>query len=162
MTTGETQLESDLIGQEVSTGKQLKTADIQSGEVTSEFREDRNPTKGKVVNVEADPRNKNIERLILEDGTVLNRNKNTGAISLNKKVKASTIETEVKGEAAVTNEFDELADINKMTSIKKKKEAMKAFNEKYGDKATRISEIDSKFTSIVSNLETKGIIIKKC
>lgn len=162
MTTGETQLESDLIGKDVSTGKQLKTADIQTGEVTSEFREDKNPTKGKVVNVEADPRNKNIERLILEDGTVLNRNKNTGAISLNKKVKASTIETEVKGEAAVTNEFDELADINKMTSIKKKKEAMKAFNEKYGDKATRISEIDSKFTSIVSNLETKGIIIKKC
>jgi hypothetical protein len=162
MTTGETQLESDLIGKDVSTGKQLKTADIQTGEVTSEFREDKNPTKGKVVNVEADPRNKNIERLILEDGTVLNRNKNTGAISLNKKVKASTIETEVKGEATVTNEFDELADINKMTSIKKKKEAMKAFNEKYGDKATRISEIDSKFTSIVSNLETKGIIIKKC
>lgn len=162
MTTGETQLESDLIGKDVSTGKQLKTADIQTGEVTSEFREDKNPTKGKVVNVEADPRNKNIERLILEDGTVLNRNKNTGAISLNKKVKASTIETEVKGEAAVTNEFDELADINKMTSIKKKKEAMKAFNEKYEEKATRISEIDSKFTSIVNQLKTKGIIIKKC
>ena len=162
MTTGENQLESDLIGQEVSTGKQLKTADIQTGEVTSEFREDKNPTKGKVVNVEADPRNKNIERLILEDGTVLNRNKNTGAISLNKKVKASTVDTEVTTEATVTNEFDELADINKMTSIKKKKEAMKAFNEKYGDKATRISEIDSKFTSIVNNLETKGIIKKKC
>lgn len=162
MTTGETQLESDLIGKDVSTGKQLKTADIQTGEVTSEFREDKNPTKGKVVNVEADPRNKNIERLILEDGTVLNRNKNTGAISLNKKVKASTVDTELTTETTVTNEFDELADINKMTSIKKKKEAMKAFNEKYGDKATRISEIDSKFTSIVSNLETKGIIKKKC
>lgn len=69
---------------------------------------------------------------------------------------------EVTAEATVTNEFDELADINKLTSPKKKRDAMKAFNEKYGEKATRISEIDSKFTSIVSNLETKGIIKKKC
>jgi hypothetical protein len=162
MTTGETQLESDLIGQDVSTGKQLKTADIQTGEVTSEFREDKNPTKGKVVNVEADPRNKNIERLILEDGTVLNRNKNTGNITLNNKVKASTVETEVKGEATAKNEFDELSDINNITSPKKKKDAMKAFNEKYGEKAARISEIDSKFTSIVSKLESNKIITKKC
>lgn len=162
MTTGETQLESDLIGKDVSTGKQLKTSDIQTGETTSEFREDKNPTKGKVVNVEADPRNKNIERLILEDGTVLNRNKNTGAISLNKKVKASTVDTELTTETTVTNEFDELADINKLTSPKKKRDAMKAFNEKYGEKATRISEIDSKFTSIVNQLKTKGIIKKKC
>ena len=162
MTTGETQIESDLIGTDVSTGKQLKTADIQTGEVTSEFREDRNPTKGKVVNVEADPKNKNVERLILEDGTVLNRNKNTGNITLNNKVKASTVDTEVKGEAAAKNEFDELSDINKLTSPKKKRDAMKAFNEKYGDKATRISEIDSKFTSIVNKFESQGIIKKKC
>jgi len=162
MTTGETQIESDLIGTDVSTGKQLKTADIQTGEVTSEFREDRNPTKGKVVNVEADPKNKNVERLILEDGTVLNRNKNTGNITLNNKVKASTVDTEVKGEAAAKNEFDELSDINKLTSPKKKRDAMKAFNEKYGDKATRISEIDSKFTSIVNQLQKQNLIKKKC
>ena len=162
MTTGETQIESDLIGQDVSTGKQLKTADIQTGEVTSEFREDKNPTKGKVVNVEADPRNKNIERLILEDGTVLNRNKNTGNITLNNKVKASTVETEVKGKTVITNEFDELAEINKMTSPAKKNKAMKAFNEKYGEKAARISQIDSNFTSIVSKLEGKELIKKKC
>lgn len=161
MTTGETQLESDLIGKDVSTGKQLKTADIQTGEVTSEFREDKNPTKGKVVNVEADPKNKNIERLILEDGTVLNRNKNTGSISLNNKVKATAPVTEVKGEVTTTNEFDELAEINKMTSPKKKKDAMKAFNEKYGEKSTRISEIDSKFTSIVNKLESQKLITKK-
>lgn len=161
MTTGETQLESDLIGQEVSTGKQLKTADIQTGEVTSEFREDKNPTKGTVVNVEADPKNKNIERLILEDGTVLNRNKNTGAISLNNKVKANPVETEVKAEADAKNEFDELSDINKITSPAKKRTAMKAFNEKYGEKAARISEIDSKFTSIVSKLESQNLITKK-
>jgi hypothetical protein len=69
---------------------------------------------------------------------------------------------EVTAEATVTNEFDELADINKLTSPKKKRDAMKSFNEKYGEKATRISEIDSKFTSIVNQLKTKGIIIKKC
>jgi hypothetical protein len=69
---------------------------------------------------------------------------------------------EVTAEATVTNEFDELSDINKLTSPKKKRDAMKAFNEKYGEKATRISEIDSKFTSIVNQLKTKGIIIKKC
>jgi hypothetical protein len=39
---------------------------------------------------------------------------------------------------------------------------MKAFNEKYGEKAARISEIDSKFTSIVSKLESNNIIKKKC
>jgi hypothetical protein len=38
---------------------------------------------------------------------------------------------------------------------------MKAFNEKYGDKATRISEIDTKFTSIVKKLESKELITKK-
>jgi hypothetical protein len=161
MTTGETQIESDLIGKDVSTGKQLKTSDIQTGEMTSEFKEDRNPTKGKVVNVEADPKNKNIERLILEDGTVLNRNKNTGSITLNTKVKASTVETEVKGKTTITNEFDELAEINKMTSPAKKNKAMKAFNEKYGEKAARISQIDSKFTSIISELEKNNLIIKK-
>lgn len=162
LTTGETAIESDLMGQEVSTGKQIKTSDIQTGELTSEFKEDKNPTKGKVVNVEADPKNKNVERLILEDGTVLNRNKNTGNITLNKKLKATAPETEVKPETTVTNEFDELAEINKMTSPTKKNKAMKAFNEKYGEKATRISEIDSKFTSIVSKLESQNIIKKKC
>jgi hypothetical protein len=69
---------------------------------------------------------------------------------------------ELTTEAPVTNEFDELADINKMTSPAKKNKAMKAFNEKYGEKATRISEIDSKFTSIVSKLESQNIIKKKC
>jgi hypothetical protein len=39
---------------------------------------------------------------------------------------------------------------------------MKAFNEKYGEKAARISEIDSKFTSIVNKFESQGIIKKKC
>ena len=160
MTTGETQLESDLIGQQVSTGKQLKTADIQTGEMTSEFREDKNPTKGTVVNVEADPKNKNIERLILEDGTVLNRNKNTGAITLNNKVKATTKETEVKTETAVANEFDELADINKLPLAKRTK-AKNAFSEKYGDKADKIIKIDSNFTSIVSKLESQKLITKK-
>jgi hypothetical protein len=162
MTTGETQLESDLIGKDVSTGKQTTTSDIQTGETVSKFQESRNPTKGKVVNVEADPKNKNIERLILEDGTVLNRNKNTGSITLNTKVKASTVETEVKGKTVITNEFDELADINKITSPAKKNKAMKAFNEKYGEKAARISQIDSNFTSIVSKLEGKELIKKKC
>ena len=104
MTTGETQLESDLIGKDVSTGKQTTTSDIQTGETVSKFQESRNPTKGKVVNVEADPRNKNIERLILEDGTVLNRNKNTGNITLNNKVKASTVETEVKGDYQIAQD----------------------------------------------------------
>jgi ribosomal protein S18 acetylase RimI-like enzyme len=104
MTTGETQLESDLIGKDVSTGKQTTTSDIQTGETVSKFQESRNPTKGKVVNVEADPRNKNIERLILEDGTVLNRNKNTGNITLNNKVKASTVETEVKSDYQISQE----------------------------------------------------------
>jgi hypothetical protein len=160
MTTGETQVESDLIGTDVSTGKQLKTADIQTGEMTSEFREDKNPTKGTVVNVEADPKNKNIERLILEDGTVLNRNKNTGAITLNNKVKATTKETEVKTETAVTNEFDELADINKLPLAKRTK-AKNAFSEKYGDKADKIIKIDSNFTSIVSKLESQKLITKK-
>lgn len=160
MTTGEAQVESDLIGQQVSTGKQLKTADIQTGEMTSEFREDKNPTKGTVVNVEADPKNKNIERLILEDGTVLNRNKNTGAITLNNKVKATTKETEVKTETAVTNEFDELADINKLPLAKRTK-AKNAFSEKYGDKADKIIKIDSNFTSIVSKLESANLITKK-
>lgn len=160
MTTGEAQVESDLIGQQVSTGKQLKTADIQTGEMTSEFREDKNPTKGTVVNVEADPKNKNIERLILEDGTVLNRNKNTGAISLNNKVKATTKETDVKTDTAVTNEFDELADINKLPLAKRTK-AKNAFSEKYGDKADKIIKIDSNFTSIVSKLESANLITKK-
>jgi hypothetical protein len=160
MTTGETQIESDLIGQQVSTGKQLKTSDIQTGEMTSEFKEDKNPTKGTVVNVEADPKNKNIERLILEDGTVLNRNKNTGAITLNNKVKATTKETEVKTETAVTNEFDELADINKLPLAKRTK-AKNAFSEKYGDKADKIIKIDSNFTSIVSKLESQKLITKK-
>jgi hypothetical protein len=160
MTTGETQVESDLIGTDVSTGKQLKTADIQTGEMTSEFREDKNPTKGTVVNVEADPKNKNIERLILEDGTVLNRNKNTGAITLNNKVKATTKETDVKTETAVANEFDELADINKLPLAKRTK-AKNAFSEKYGDKADKIIKIDSNFTSIVSKLESQKLITKK-
>jgi hypothetical protein len=69
---------------------------------------------------------------------------------------------EVTTEAPITNEFDELAEINKMTSPTKKNKAMKAFNEKYGEKATRISEIDSKFTSIVNKLESQNIIKKKC
>ena len=38
---------------------------------------------------------------------------------------------------------------------------MKAFNEKYGEKATRISEIDSKFTTIVNKLESQKLITKK-
>jgi hypothetical protein len=159
MTTGQTQLESDLIGQDVSTGKQRTTEDIQTGETVSKFEEGRNPTKGKVVNVEADPRNKNVERLILEDGTVLNRNKNTGAITLNNQVKATAPETTAT--VATTNEFDELAGINSMSPTKKVK-AMKAFNEKYGDKAERITKIDSKFTSIVNKLESNNIIKKKC
>jgi hypothetical protein len=159
MTTGQTQLESDLIGQDVSTGKQRTTEDIQTGETVSKFEEGRKPTKGKVVNVEADPRNKNIERLILEDGTVLNRNKNTGTITLNNQVKATVPETTVT--ATTTNEFDELASINSMSPAKKVK-AMKAFNEKYGDKVERITKIDSKFTSIVNKLESNKIITKKC
>lgn len=159
LTTGQTQVESDLIGQDVSTGKQRTTSDIQTGETVSKFEEGRNPTKGKVVNVEADPRNKNIERLILEDGTVLNRNKNTGAITLNNQVKATVPETTVT--VTTTNEFDELAGINSMSPAKKVK-AMKAFNEKYGDKAERITKIDSKFTSIVNKLESNNIIKKKC
>jgi hypothetical protein len=159
LTTGETQVESDLIGQDVSTGKQTTTADIQTGETVSKFQEGRNPTKGKVVNVEADPKNKNVERLILEDGTVLNRNKNTGAITLNNKLKATAPETTV--ETKTTNEFDELSSINSMSPAKKVK-AMKAFNEKYGDKATRISEIDTKFTSIVNKLVSNNIVKKKC
>ena len=159
MTTGQTQVESDLIGQDVSTGKQRTTSDIQTGETVSKFEEGRNPTKGKVVNVEADPRNKNIERLILEDGTVLNRNKNTGAITLNNQVKATAPETTAT--VATTNEFDELADINSMSPTKKVK-AMKAFNEKYGDKAERITKIDSKFTSIVNKLVSNNVVIKKC
>jgi hypothetical protein len=158
LTTGETQVESDLIGQDVSTGKQTTTSDIQTGETVSKFQEGRNPTKGKVVNVEADPKNKNVERLILEDGTVLNRNKNTGAITLNNKLKATAPETTV--ETKTTNEFDELSSINSMSPGKKVK-AMKAFNEKYGDKATRISEIDTNFTSIVKKLESKELITKK-
>jgi hypothetical protein len=158
MTTGETQVESDLIGKDVSTGKQTTTADIQTGETVSKFQEGRNPTKGKVVNVEADPKNKNVERLILEDGTVLNRNKNTGAITLNNKLKATAPETTV--DTKTTNEFDELSSINSMSPTKKVK-AMKAFNEKYGEKAARISQIDTKFTSIVSKLENKELITKK-
>jgi hypothetical protein len=39
---------------------------------------------------------------------------------------------------------------------------MKAFNEKYGEKATRISEIDSKFTTIVNQLRKAELIKKKC
>ena len=159
LTTGQTQVESDLIGQDVSTGKQRTTEDIQTGETVSKFEEGRNPTKGKVVNVEADPRNKNIERLILEDGTVLNRNKNTGAITLNNQVKATAPETTVT--ATTTNEFDELAGINSMSPAKKVK-AMKAFNEKYGDKAERITKIDSKFTSIVNKLVSNNVVKKKC
>ena len=159
LTTGQTQLESDLIGQDVSTGKQRTTEDIQTGETVSKFEEGRNPTKGKVVNVEADPRNRNIERLILEDGTVLNRNKNTGAITLNNQVKATAPETTAT--VTTTNEFDELADINSMSPTKKVK-AMKAFNEKYGDKAERITKIDSKFTSIVNKLVSNNVVIKKC
>jgi len=71
-------------------------------------------------------------------------------------------ETEITTETTITNEFDELADINKITSPAKKNKAMKAFNEKYGEKAARISQIDSKFTSIVSKLERNKIITKKC
>jgi hypothetical protein len=159
MTTGQTQLESDLIGQEVSTGKQRTTEDIQTGETVSKFEESRKPTKGKVVNVEADPRNKNVERLILEDGTVLNRNKNTGAITLNNQVKATVPETTVT--ATTTNEFDELAEINKLPTAKRTK-AKNAFSEKYGDKADKIIKIDSNFTSIINKLETEKIIVKKC
>jgi hypothetical protein len=159
LTTGQTQVESDLIGQDVSTGKQRTTSDIQTGETVSKFEEGRNPTKGKVVNVEADPRNKNVERLILEDGTVLNRNKNTGAITLNNQVKATAPETTAT--VTTTNEFDELAGINSMSPAKKVK-AMKAFNEKHGDKAERITKIDSKFTSIVNKLVSNNIVKKKC
>lgn len=159
MTTGQTQVESDLIGQEVSTGKQRTTEDIQTGETVSKFEESRNPTKGKVVNVEADPKNKNVERLILEDGTVLNRNKNTGAITLNNQVKATV--PEVTATATTTNEFDELAEINKLPTAKRTK-AKNAFSEKYGDKADRIIKIDSNFTSIINKLETAEIIKKKC
>ena len=77
-----------------------------------------------------------------------------------------TTETEVKApevttEAVAKNEFDELSDINKITSPTKKNKAMKAFNEKYGEKATRISEIDSKFTTIVNKLESQKLITKK-
>ena len=72
------------------------------------------------------------------------------------------VKPETVTETTVTNEFDELAEINKMTSPTKKNKAMKAFNEKYGEKAARISEIDSKFTSIVSKLESKELIKKKC
>jgi len=69
---------------------------------------------------------------------------------------------EVTTEVADKNEFDELSNINKITSPTKKNKAMKAFNEKYGEKAARISEIDSKFTSIVNKFESQGIIKKKC
>jgi hypothetical protein len=68
---------------------------------------------------------------------------------------------EVVAETKSTNEFDELANINSMSPTKKVK-AMKAFNEKYGDKVERITKIDSKFTSIVNKLESNKIITKKC
>ena len=68
---------------------------------------------------------------------------------------------EVVTETKTTNEFDELSSINSMSPAKKVK-AMKAFNEKYGDKVERITKIDSKFTSIVNKLESNNIIKKKC
>jgi hypothetical protein len=75
----------------------------------------------------------------------------------NKEITTPEVVTETK----VTNEFDELSSINSMSPAKKVK-AMKAFNEKYGDKVERITKIDSKFTSIVNKLESNNIIKKKC
>jgi hypothetical protein len=83
-------------------------------------------------------------------------------VKLNENLPKIEVEGEVVQETTITNEFDELADINKITSPAKKNKAMKAFNEKYGEKAARISQIDSKFTSIVSKLERNKIITKKC
>lgn len=76
-----------------------------------------------------------------------------------------TTEEEIKApeattETAVTNEFDELADINKLPLAKRTK-AKNAFSEKYGDKADKIIKIDSNFTSIVSKLESQKLITKK-
>jgi hypothetical protein len=83
-------------------------------------------------------------------------------VKLNENLPKIEVEGEVVQETTITNEFDELADINKITSPAKKNKAMKAFNEKYGEKAVRISQIDSNFTSIVSKLEGKELIKKKC
>ena len=78
---------------------------------------------------------------------------------MNNQVKATAPETTAT--VTTTNEFDELAGINSMSPTKKVK-AMKAFNEKYGDKAERITKIDSKFTSIVNKLVSNNVVIKKC
>jgi hypothetical protein len=93
-------------------------------------------------------------RMVQEEQTEITPTEEITTIEEVKETPETTVETKT------TNEFDELASINSMSPAKKVK-AMKAFNEKYGEKAARISQIDTNFTSIVNKLESKELITKK-